>query len=234
MIKEQIEKSEFLINIARFIYRKTFLKYKYYKQNRVFLSNAKEVMYAIDNIFRELNIPYWLEYGTLLGVIRDNDFIKHDIDIDLGLFLKDYSQNIEKTFIKYGFKKLRKISIDNDKYGIEETYTYNGMEIDLFFYTKKGDYMFAHAFQKEEGKTWKQTLKENGGYIVREIYLPYTGIDKIKFLGKYFPVPKDYHKHLSIHYGSDYMKPNPKWNPDMATNVKILQDKIGVVYDGRQ
>lgn len=231
MIKEQIEKNKLLTKVARYIYRKTILKYKHYKQNKYFLSNSKIVMNKIDEVFKEINIPYWLEYGTLLGAVRDKNFIKHDIDIDLGLFLDDYSNDIVRVFKKHGFKRIRKISVDNDRYGVEETYLYNKVEVDLFFYTIKGQYMYAHAFQNEKGKSWSQTLRDNGGYIVREICLPYTGISKIQFLEKNFPIPRDYHAHLSMHYGEDYMIPNPKWNPDMATNVKILEDKIGVVLE---
>ena len=39
----------------------------------------------IRNVLNDLQIPFFLEYGTLLGVIRDHDFIDGDLDIDLGI-----------------------------------------------------------------------------------------------------------------------------------------------------
>ena len=37
------------------------------------------------------NIDYWLSYGTLLGAIREKNFLVHDTkDIDIGLNQKDY------------------------------------------------------------------------------------------------------------------------------------------------
>ena len=42
----------------------------------------------IDRIFKENNIPYWVDYGTLLGTIRDHKFIPWDTDIEFYMFYK--------------------------------------------------------------------------------------------------------------------------------------------------
>ena len=34
-------------------------------------------------------IDFWIDYGTLLGYRRDNDFLEHDSDIDTGAFIED-------------------------------------------------------------------------------------------------------------------------------------------------
>lgn len=31
------------------------------------------------------NVDYWVDYGTLLGIVRDKDIIKHDTDVDICL-----------------------------------------------------------------------------------------------------------------------------------------------------
>ena len=55
---------------------------------------------AEHNLFREvhktfegLKVPYWLDQGTLLGIIREGELLKSDHDIDLGLFIEDYRKH---------------------------------------------------------------------------------------------------------------------------------------------
>jgi hypothetical protein len=38
-----------------------------------------------------LNLPVYLMYGTLLGTMRNNDYIAHDVDVDLG-YLSSYTK----------------------------------------------------------------------------------------------------------------------------------------------
>jgi len=228
-LKLWIEKNQKIANILRFFYRKTIVRYKHYKQNRRFLKNASVVLSDISHIFKELNIQYWLEFGTLLGAIREKDLIKHDLDIDLGLFLKDYSEEIEEVFKKYGFIKVSQISIDNGVYGLEESYESKGVIVDLFYFTIKENIMYSHGFINEEGKSWYKTIIENGGLVVEEITFQYTGFIEIIFLKQKHPIPKDAEAHLKMHYGKNYMQPDPQWKPISTTgNSKILIDKIGI------
>lgn len=225
-----IENNKFIATIFRAIYRNTILKYKLYSQNKNFLKHSKETLLQMNKVFEELGIQYWLEYGTLLGATRDKDFIKHDLDIDLGLFLDDYSTNIKIVLGKYGFRKIRDISIDDGNYGFEESYVYKGVVVDLFYFTKKKDGMYSHVFKNEEGKSWHKTIVDNGGLIVREMIFPYNGFIEIDFLGTKYPVPKDSHSHLKSFYGENYMIKDTSWNPfTMAKNVKTINNKIGVI-----
>jgi len=43
----------------------------------------------IINLFNKYQINYWLDSGTLLGIMRDGKIIKDDKDIDIGMWVKD-------------------------------------------------------------------------------------------------------------------------------------------------
>lgn len=50
--------------------------------------NAKEMLLIIKTVFDANNIHFLLNFGTLLGAVREHDFIGHDVDIDLSLHEK--------------------------------------------------------------------------------------------------------------------------------------------------
>jgi len=224
-------KNKILLNVLRWFYRIIILKYKNKKQNAVFLKEGLDTLLEINNVFEELKIIYWLEYGTLLGAIRDKSFISHDLDIDLGLLLSDYSPLIEQRLTSRGFKKTRKISIDNGVYGIEETYLYKGVSIDFFYFSKRNNKLYTHCFSKDGDKTWAQTVDDLGGYVVRELVFNDSGFMKYNFMNNIFYVPKDFNSHLEDCYGPNYMIKDPLWDSSKTKNVTVLTNKIGVVHN---
>lgn len=49
----------------------------------------------IDNVARENNIKYWIDGGSLIGVIRHNGMIPWDDDLDISMLKDDYLLLIE-------------------------------------------------------------------------------------------------------------------------------------------
>lgn len=57
-------------------------------------------------IFEKYNIDYWIEYGTLLGAVREGGFIPWDSEIDVGIWYSNYlnnEANLLKEFKAAGF-----------------------------------------------------------------------------------------------------------------------------------
>jgi len=50
---------------------------------------AKEALLSLSEVFTQNKITFFLIFGTALGAIRENDFLEHDIDIDIGIFIKE-------------------------------------------------------------------------------------------------------------------------------------------------
>ena len=51
--------------------------------------NILEILIILNKVFKEHNILYWVDYGTLLGATRNNSIIPYDDDGDIGILRQD-------------------------------------------------------------------------------------------------------------------------------------------------
>ena len=65
--------------------------------------NLLELMQRLKQEFKKYDIPYWLDEGTFLGVIRNGEMIKNDGDIDFSLFYNNIGEIM--NILKYLFEK---------------------------------------------------------------------------------------------------------------------------------
>lgn len=54
-----------------------------------------ELLRFFDLVCKKYELEYWLDYGTLLGAVRNGGFIPWDDDIDLGMIREDYERLVE-------------------------------------------------------------------------------------------------------------------------------------------
>lgn len=155
----------------------------------------KDLLWELSELFNKNNITFWLEFGTLLGAVRENNFIIHDpIDIDLGLYYKDYwkiRKILENTEWKYKYIWARELAIYKNKEELP-------LHIDLFFIEKseKDVYLYMYRPNNRDGGKWTKEWR----YITpKKLYFP---LNTIKFLDKEFKVPSKPEKYLEHHYGT--------------------------------
>lgn len=86
-------------------------------------------------VMNNLGVPYWACHGTLLGLIRDNDLIASDHDIDFAVWKFSISRSqVLQAFRKEGFIENTKIahaSIHFERAG--------GRKVDINFYEEFAD-----------------------------------------------------------------------------------------------
>lgn len=75
-----------------------------------------KLLTTVKELFDQHDIKFWPMYGTLLGFIRDKDFIEWDYDIDLGAWFYDYDKivKLKEDIKKAGYE----IEFQNGKYSI--------------------------------------------------------------------------------------------------------------------
>jgi len=61
----------------------------YKKEPRMDFVKSNQYLQDVKKVLDEFNIPFFLFFGTLLGAIREQDFLVHDHDVDIAVFAKD-------------------------------------------------------------------------------------------------------------------------------------------------
>jgi len=81
-------KKDTAVEISKLNYKKYF--YQYNEAEKIVL--AKEMRDIVDYFQKELEIIVYPVYGTLLGMVREDDFIGHDTDIDMAYMSKCHTE----------------------------------------------------------------------------------------------------------------------------------------------
>jgi len=147
------------------------------------LKEAKEILDT-------LGVKFFLSNGTALGYHRNGDFISHDQDIDLGVFIDDWDPNIIEAFVGAGYEAQASGSIDS---GLEYSFR-KGEKVDIFFYYRDEDWWHGIYF---------------GDKSAKYIYKPFE-LEEVVFSGLRVLCPtKDY---LNNEFGYDWIHPVKEWH----------------------
>lgn len=162
---------------------------------------AFENLLILKKILDRNSVPFMLSYGTLLGIVRDNDFITHDEDIDLSIkeeFRSQFLNSLNEIY-QYGFEVVR----------------YDRK--DLYSIMRKGEYIDLYFFRPCENGRW-----ECSG--IRSLDEFFGEPDIIKFHGIEFYTHSNHMDYLLMSYGSNWKIPL-KWN-----NYNIAKRKLILLY----
>ena len=166
---------------------------------------AIQNLIIISGILKRNGVKYWLTDGTLLGLIRNGDFISHDKDTDIGVDFKTFTP---KCFmeLKKRFKIIHILGYTEDS--LEISLMRGGVKTDLFFFylknsTDKNRPIYYHsAFYNI-----KKNIYNRVDYIYEYFETKYSD-----FLGRDFPIPEDPYKFITTKYGDKWETPVKKWN----------------------
>jgi len=177
-----------------------------------------KLLMKLRNLLADNSIEYWLAYGTLLGAVREKNFLVHDTkDIDIGLNQKDYWK-VRKLLEKQNVIKIKRLWRTEIA-----LYTNDKAHIDLFFYTEKDGMMYSSAYLGNQVQSGINI--ESGMKFAKENIYP---LKTIKFLKHKFTVPGKPEAHLTENYG-DWKTPDTKWCHTKLQSFDTDHRTIGVL-----
>jgi phosphorylcholine metabolism protein LicD len=176
----------------------------------VAIKNLKD----LDNICRKNNRNCWIQDGTLLGYYRENNFIDHDLDTDMGMMYKDLSIKILEEAKEIGFE-YRFIGFI-DECG-QLVFKRNGVKTDIFlYYTKKNQDIIYHSAYTTINKIDRRI----------DYYYEKFNTKEINFLGCNLLVPSDELKFIITKYGENWNIPDKNWDYAFSPKNHQTSDMI--------
>lgn len=165
-----------------------------------------------------MNIPLWLEFGTLLGAYREKSFIKHDFDIDCGMYAKDYSLVFEDNLLAKGFFKVRsfykKDLNTNEEILTEVTFDYYGLLVDIFLFRIDEGERYAYGYRKYDDETESKHIFK----VIKSYYPAIKGFSELPIDGHPYPTPSNTDDMLRRYYGDNFMTPIKNYVTSLKKN----------------
>lgn len=174
----------------------------------------------------EHNITYWLEFGTLLGAFRDKAFIPNDFDLDVGTDLSN-ANSMYKALTKSGFRLVREFHVVGEN-GLEQTYEYKGVTIDIMYFFLKEGYLWCNGVSLPARRQWG---KLTHAQVTAHWFTPFR-TKTFECFGLDVLIPENTEQHLREIFGDGYKIYDPDFPGDLNKIRYPIKEKVatGFVY----
>jgi phosphorylcholine metabolism protein LicD len=181
------------------------------------LKRANILLSDIVILFDKYNITYHLEGGTLLGLVRDNQLLPWDHDIDISIpsseikKLLKIKNILEKSYrVKLHYFKTNTYILESDKLRlikVKNKYTSLLKNISPYIFRRFDVVLDIFVKYSDDKDTYweasKKTMRVSSKY--------YTSYEEIEYNNYNYKVPNNYKEYLREKYG-DWKTPIKEWD----------------------
>lgn len=173
------------------------------------LKKALKLLERVTGCLEKNAIQYWLEGGTLLGVIRENRLLPWDNDLDISVKEEEYDRLLKciPQIIKLGYRvKTKAFEKDDPPFEKEKIRIIKVRTRRFFFFRGKVCLDIFIKFKKDDIYYWQ--IKESKKSVPAQFY---EDMRVWPFNGKDYFVPNAYDGYLTYRYGN-WRIPVKEWN----------------------
>lgn len=167
-----------------------------------------EVLSEIHSILSEDGIDFFVDFGTLLGLIREQRLIEHDLDLDIGVLRQGEQtpDRVRELLMSKGIK-LKYEYLYQGRVA-EQSYFSRSIKFDINYYDQDDNHSRCYLFYRsEEEAPYEGDLMS----VVCMTYDRLGGITQYR-LGEYtFNIPVNAGRLLEQKYGLNWRTPDSKW-----------------------
>ncbi|XP_071117908.1 ribitol-5-phosphate transferase FKTN-like [Haliotis cracherodii] len=167
------------------------------EEAKQFLRKGRQLLSRGKEILDDLGVPFWLSSGTCLGWYRQCGIISYSKDIDFGVWIKNYQEDIVAAFEGRGFSLKHVFGKESDSY--ELSFKAGDIKIDLFFFYEEAKYMWNGGTEAWTGQKYKY-------------FFPKFDVCWTEFLGLRVRVPCPTLPYVTANYGQNWNSPVRHWD----------------------
>ena len=216
-----------------------------YRDTRNGTALIDNLLQTVAPIFERHGIRYLLNYGTLLGAVRDGDYMHFDYkishagpfpdsvdrDIDLAAFAEDRPNLLRGTPFEFDIAELG-CWIEHEETHKTRIYAQAGavvVHLDLWWYQR----VLANTVSVKR-EVYVFNPKKYGWYMIPAVFFDSDKTSKIKLGGRFYPAPWRPDILMELFYGEMWRTPiakdpgdpagsNEKGHEDFANFIEVVQ-----------
>lgn len=179
---------------------------------------AEHALLDFKKVLDQADFEFFLGFGTLLGCIRDDDFISHDKDVDVGMWWDVDRENLGQV--------LTQSDLFAEIYGVEfaDSVLDRNMWIRSFRHRPTGIAVDISFFKEKAGVSYSGFCDEPYEFLYE---FTTFGLKSTEFKGEQFLIPDQTETHLCELYGQNWATPDPTF--DTIVSAYNLSKDSGVV-----
>lgn len=163
---------------------------------------------AIDAL-ESLGITAWLTGGVLLGAVRERAFVPHDLDMDIGAMITQYTPEVNNALTARGFT-IRRV-LGTPARGLQTKIARDEFYLDIFWHSDTPTGGAVHSLHGKGGE-WECTYST-------------LVLARIKFLGEWYWAPWPPRLALVEKYGPAWRTPMKQADYHWAKTPKNVKKR---------